>query len=198
MSRKQKIRQIMLQIQDAHRDHMQVWNKVRSEYLVSKGFQDWREAPHEIVWEANGPAYETARPHWNRMAASMESLFGLLPFDDFYDGDSKSIDAILDFLEVDVLAFRCGYIKAGVYRQLKSVELNEKQSERLRNHCLQVCQMKNWLREFEELSRLMIKLANREFVRQIEVLQGQKYGGYTNRKALALRKKLGHHRPDLI
>lgn len=88
----------------------------------------------------------------------------------FFAGDPSAIDAILDFLETDIPAFRCGYVKEKFFRRLKSMSLNSAQTERVRNLALELCKTESYRREFRDLVRLTIKLADTAFVGRIRGL----------------------------
>ena len=87
---------------------------------------------------------------------------------DFLAGETWAIDAIIEFLEVDIPAFRCGYAKERYYRKLKSLALTEQQKDRIKNIAFKMSQSDNYRREFRDLARLMVKLADREFVEKMK------------------------------
>lgn len=82
----------------------------------------------------------------------------------FHNGDEQAVDEVIDFLKVDIPAFRCGYVKEKWIRRLKSTPLTAEQKERLRRAALSLCVSPHHRRELTEWNRLMIKLANKEFV----------------------------------
>ncbi len=103
---------------------------------------------------------------------TLEKLFDELEkYDrDFATGDSDAIDSIINFLEVDIPAFRCGYAKEKYFRKLKSLPLNEAQTERLLNLAFNLCTSNNYRREFRDLRRLMIKIADADFIERLKPL----------------------------
>lgn len=86
---------------------------------------------------------------------------------EFFQAKPGSVDAILDFVEVDLPAFRTGYVKEKIYRKLKSMSLEPQQVERPASIALAQCDSDRYAREFRQLIRLMIKLADKEFVSKL-------------------------------
>jgi hypothetical protein len=115
---------------------------------------------------------------------------------DFFNGDPKAIDNILDFLETDIPAFRCGYAKEKFYRRLKSMKLTQKQVNRIRNLAYEQCGTKTYRREFRDLARLMIKLADSHTVNLIKELE-ETSEGITKFKSNLMLKTILHNRNDL-
>lgn len=74
---------------------------------------------------------------------------------------------VIDFLEIDIPAHRCGYVKEKYLRKLKSTELSETQKERLKQAALALVSRGKFRREFRDWSRLMIVLADETFVREL-------------------------------
>ena len=90
---------------------------------------------------------------------------------DFLAGDSEAIDSIINFLEIDIPAFRCGYAKEKYFRKLESLSLNENQKEKLRNIAFNLCSSDSYRREFRDLVRLMIKIADADFIEKLKTLE---------------------------
>jgi len=86
---------------------------------------------------------------------------------DFYAGQSEAIDSVLNFLEVDIPAFRCGYAKQKFFRKLKSFDLNEIQKQRIRKLAYNLSVSESYRVEFRDLARLVIKHADVKFVEDI-------------------------------
>jgi hypothetical protein len=82
----------------------------------------------------------------------------------FRAGDEQAVDEVVDFLAIDIPAFRCGYYKEKWLRRLKSVPLTERQQQKLKRAALSLCASPPFRREIVEWNRLMIKLADRETV----------------------------------
>lgn len=116
---------------------------------------------------------------------------------DFFEGRSIAIDAILDFLEVDVPAFRCGYAKEKFFRRLKSLPLGSDQIERIRSLAYKLCATDSYRREFRDLARSMIKFANTDFVERIKGLRDTSDGVVHFKSSLMLDTIL-NNRKDLL
>ncbi len=92
----------------------------------------------------------------------------LFPLQEKFAGDPASaVDDVIDFIEVDIPAFRCGYVKERFLRRLKSVQLTEGQQSRLRNIAVTMCKKGRLTREFRYWVRLMNLLANSDFVSEL-------------------------------
>lgn len=148
----------------------------------------WREAqsaalkemwPHksqfswEEVMKANGVAYEAVRSRVNSRNELLRELFDghLAPLDAALNaGDADAVHAVIDFLETDVLAFRCGYAKEDYMRRLKHIALNDHHRDRLRRYALSLCRNPQHRREIRQASRLVIHLADQAFINELRVL----------------------------
>jgi hypothetical protein len=114
----------------------------------------------------------------------------------FLAGDPTAIDEILTFLEVDVAAFRSGYSKEWYYRKLKSMKLSQKQIHRFQDIAVNRCISLEYRREDSELRRLMIKLADRNFVERLTKLPTSP-NTYTNRRRALMLEVVLEGRKDL-
>jgi hypothetical protein len=117
--------------------------------------------------------------------------------ENFFNGKPEAIDAILNFLEVDIPAFRCGYAKEKFFRRLKSLPLNSIQEKRILDLAYKLCQTNTYRREFRDLVRLTIKLADKEFVERIESLR-KNSGGKVKFKSELLLDTIRNNRKDLL
>ncbi|HEY8751177.1 MAG TPA: hypothetical protein VIM11_24550 [Tepidisphaeraceae bacterium] len=172
MSPQRDFRRLMEQIRHAHAAFSKGWTEARTAALKSispmEGAASW-----EQVWQANGIAYQSAQSLADRRDRLLGKLFEehLIPLqEDFLRGVPSAVDAVIDFLEVDVPAFRCGYAKEYYLRQLKKIRLSDEQQERIRQYGLRLCSMPVHRREIGEAGRLMIRFANRAFVEQLRGL----------------------------
>ena len=85
-----------------------------------------------------------------------------------HDEPNSAIDEIIEFLAIDIPAFRCGYAKGVFLQKLKNVELRAADAEKIRQIAIQYCETKNVRREFRRWCRLMIELADARFVSRLE------------------------------
>ena len=163
----------MERIAAAHGEFSQVWAAERAAALNSfptKGSRSW-----EQIWQANGVAYRAAAPLSGQRDQLLARLFErhLWPiYQDFRRGVPEAVDAIIDFLEVDVPAFRCGYAKESYLRDLKTIPLTGEHYGRLRQYGIGLCGSPHHRRELGEVGRLMIRVADRRFVEQLRSLSG--------------------------
>jgi hypothetical protein len=187
---------LMTSIADAHRRFAEVWETTKAEELRKRGLSphDSLALPMEDLWQVNHVAYTAAKSEAAERDRLLRELFGLLP--DPVTTDTNGIDAIFEFLEVDVLAHRCGYTKAWYYHRLKRVQLTPKQVERLRRHCLDVCSAKGNRPEISKLARLMVRHADAPLITDLSALVKGK-SEFARRKARKVLQVILNGRPDL-
>ena len=187
----------MTNIADAHQRFVEVWETAKAEELRRRGLrpEESLALPAEELWQVNNVAYTAAARDAAERDRLLRELFGLLPPDPATT-DANGIDAILEFLEVDVLAHRCGYTKAWYYHRLKRVQLTPKQVERLRRHCLDVCSAKGNRPEISKLARLMVRHADARLITDLSALVKGK-SEFARRKARKVLQVILNGRPDL-
>jgi hypothetical protein len=83
----------------------------------------------------------------------------------FRQGDEQAINEVINFLAIDTPAVRSVYIREKWLRRLKAIQLSSHQQQRLKQIALSHCAGHHFLREMREWNRLMIKLADKEFLR---------------------------------
>lgn len=188
---------LMTNIADAHQRFVEVWETAKAEELRRRGLRPDESSalPAEELWQVNNVAYTAAARDAAERDRLLRELFGLLPPDPATT-DANGIDAILEFLEVDVLAHRCGYTKAWYYHRLKRVQLTPKQVERLRRHCLDVCSAKGNRPEISKLARLMVRHADARLITDLSALVKGK-SEFARRKARKVLQVILNGRPDL-
>ena len=188
---------LMTNIADAHQRFVEVWETAKAEELRRRGLrpEESLALPTEELWQVNSVAYTAAARDAAERDRLLRELFGLLPPDPATT-DANGIDAILEFLEVDVLAHRCGYTKAWYYHRLKRVQLTPKQVERLRRHCLDVCSAKGNRPEISKLARLMVRHADAPLITDLSALVKGK-SEFARRKARKVLQVILNGRPDL-
>lgn len=131
-----------------------------------------------------------------RFHGAFDELFALLPFARLEQGEPDAIDAILDFCELDIPAYRCGYAKEWCYTRMKRLLLSNAQTARVRQLALELCRAESARRELAELTRLLIRVADIDFLRDLKVLTRDK-NPWTHRKAKRMFGIVRHHRSDL-
>src|SRR6266481_1432474 len=104
-------------------------------------------------------------------------------------GNEYLVDEVLEFLAVDVLAFRCGYAKGKCYRRLKHVELSPSQVGRIKDIALKRCASNEYRYEDSELRRLATRIADLEFLEKIAAIpahDGSRVAGHKERMIRAV------------
>jgi hypothetical protein len=135
---------------------------------------------HQRIWQTekrksgnNTQAYqalEEARPALYRQLEKLYETCLTSLRDPFLAGESPAIDEIVTFIEFDLPGFRTGYDKESYLTKLKKLKLSEKQMDRLRAVALKRCASDEYRREDGELRRLMIRLADAEFLNQVSAI----------------------------
>jgi hypothetical protein len=156
------------------------------------------------AWKAYSPyCMTTSEPQEvtdarNKFYAALNGLFDKLqPLEQpFLAGDPKAIDAVLEFAEVDIPAFRCGYAKQWFFRKLKSLPLNKTQEARLRQLAYNLCRSHNYGREIADMARLMIRLADKPLIRELQRLS-EDSDELARQKSRRILDVVLHHREDL-
>jgi len=172
-------RGLVEQLYIAHKEFKKAW-KVYEPYCMSA-----RE-PQEVTI-ARDKFYEKLDAVFDKLNALVQP---------FGDGDSKAIDAVLEFVEVDIPAYRCGYAKQMLFRRFKSVPLNESQEQRLRQLAYKLCLSPNYGKEFVDVTRLMIKLADKSLIRELQKLL-ENSDELVRKKTQRMLSIVLHHRKDL-
>lgn len=168
---------------------------VKSLFLAQQNFKE--------TWNKFGVSFKKAEPKEiiearNIFNKASEDLFKELEKyeKDFLVGNSQAIDSIINFLEIDIPAFRCGYAKEKFFRKLKSLRLNENQKERLRNLAYNLCLSESYRREFRDLVRLMIKIADTDFIESLKQIEKES-GDIVKFKIKIMLKTILQNREDL-
>lgn len=202
MNRKEQIRDLMQRIYTAHQEFATAWEASKAAnfnngqpYDIAK----LNQKEIDTMLEANHRAYVDARPQEETLYALLREFFDnhlnpLMPA--FEVGDSLAIDGILDFVEIDIPAFKLGYEKEYIYGKLKHLSLNESQSNRLRQVAFNLCSRPHYRREINELGRLMIRLADEQFVEELRNLSGSS-NEYVQKKAKRMLDVILQGRKDL-
>src|SRR4051812_34063532 len=95
---------------DAHRDFHRIWDQAKDKNCSE-------------VDDARNRFFAANDELWSTLLGPLQSKFHCDP--------NSAMDEVIHFLEVDVPAFRCGYLKEYFLQHLKSQELSEGQKQRL-------------------------------------------------------------------
>lgn len=143
-------------------------------HLAHKNFNDefnnWRNG-WSNRYKRESPEPKSVTEARNKVYQKLDVLFGskIEPLEKkLNDHPHSAIDEILEFLSIDIPAFRCGYAKEVFLQKLKKVNLSDREREKLKPIALKFCETKNVRREFRRWCRLMIKNADQQFVSELE------------------------------
>lgn len=155
MATRERYRELLEKIRLAHRAHKETFRAVGGwQARDSKGIAAARKTLDEFNKQLSFPYTTQLEPLRER----------------FLKGETPAIDEIIVFLEVDVPAFGSGYNKEWYLKMLKKVPLSEEQIKKLQNLALVRCASNEYRREDSELRRLMIRLANVQFLNQVAAI----------------------------
>jgi hypothetical protein len=142
---------LMRELQKSHQTFKKEWNN-RSK----------KNHNPETITLARNKFWDDLNRLWSLKLAPLQIKFAENPLD--------TVDEVIEFLSVDILAFRCGYVKEFFLAKLKSIELNTLQQEKLKQIALNLCKKPRFRREFGDWARLMIKIADQSFINQLNEL----------------------------
>jgi hypothetical protein len=107
-----------------------------------------------------------------------------------------AVEDVIDFLSIDIPAFRCGYEKEWYLRRLKSVSLSVAQQERLKTIALDLAGKPDYRREFSDWAKLMVLIADKTFIEELEGLL-ESPDEYVQKKARRMLNIIFENRKDL-
>ena len=115
--------------------------------------------------EANNAYIEAQRRYWQLMAAAYPPTFNqdLVRLE---EGDASGLESIVAFLEADPIFYGTGYLKEGLSRLLRDVELPSNYVSRLQAVVLSVVDRRDG-REFRAYCRLARKVDSPELREQL-------------------------------
>jgi hypothetical protein len=156
----------------------------------------WALLPEPVAKQRDTPKIVAAR---NRFINACDKLWylRLAPLGArFKKSPAEAVDEIIDFLEVDIPAHRCGYEKEYYLQHLKAVPITERQKVRLQNILLKLCSHDEYRREMRRWGRLMINLADDAFVTSLAgIVENKPWPAH--RKAAYILSMILENRKDL-
>lgn len=144
-------RELMQASYEAHREFKDAWKKLSQKRAKKKGPDV--DVARDLFFVAHNRL-------WDQKLEPLQERFAADPM--------GSIDEIIDFLETDIPAFRCGYLKEFFLRHIKSLPFDQAQEERLKSAALELCRNAQHRRELRDWARLMTRLADAEFIDDLE------------------------------
>jgi hypothetical protein len=144
-------RELMQNVHDAHVLSKEAFREIGS----------WKSKDEKAFANAR-KLLDTFKEHSKSLDVRITPLINALR-----PGNEHVVDEVLEFLAVDVLAFGCGYAKEKCYRRLKHVELSSSDIGRIKDIAFRRCASNEYRREDSELRRLVVKIADLEFLEEI-------------------------------
>lgn len=173
-------------------------------YLSHKAFNkewnDWRSGKlkrdKKIKGDLEPESVKNARDEFFRKIDLLYSL-KLEPLEKkFRDDPHSAISEVGEFLSTDIPAHRCGYAKEIFLQWLKSAKLTTNEIAMLQQIAMKTCETDNVRREFRRWCRLMIKLADEEFILNLKsLMKSDKL--FTRLKSRWMFDSIRKHRSDL-
>lgn len=148
----------------------------------------WGKPEPKTVTISRNKMFEDLNRLWDLKLSPLQIKFAKNPL--------ETVDEIIEFLSVDILAFRCGYLKEFFLTKLKTLELNDVQQEKLKQLALSLCKKPRFRREFGDWARLLIKLADKQFIEQLNGLSESSDTRIKNTSQW-MRNKIVENRKDL-
>lgn len=173
-------------------------------YLAHRNFKDewnnWQSGKLKKTKKSSGNVEpESVRNARNNFFQKLDALYSskLEPLEKKFRANPKSaIDELVEFLSVDITAFRCGYAKEVFLQWLKHTELTSKEIKQFQQIAIKMCETNNVRREFRRWCRLMIKLADVDFVAELKSLS-ESENHLARIKSKWMIKLIQKHRTDL-
>lgn len=149
-------------------------------YLMQQSFEanqnlknEWRNWQNGKINSKTGTEPQSVTDARNLFFEKNDLLYGLKlePLErEFKKNPQRALDEVIEFLSVEIMAFRCGYAKEVFLQWLKQIEFSQKEIEKLRDLILNICQSKSFRREFRRWCRLAVKIADKNFVLRLQNL----------------------------
>ncbi len=184
-------RELMQALDKANQDFKKEWNDWRNGKIKraeKKTLKKLKGLEPESVTAARDKFWDAFNRLFDTHLKSLEIAF--------LENPSSVADDVIEFLSVGITAHRCGYAKERFLTKLKSVELTSSQKLKLQQIALALCESYNFRREINYWSRLIIKIADEDFVNKLNALTNSS-NRYAQIKAKWLLDKILHHRRDL-
>ena len=181
MPEQRRYRELLERIREAHRKHTEAYKAARSKFGTNRKAHEATTKELEAFWAELKYFYQGVLQPLRKP---------------FLANQVTAVNEVLDFLAVDVPAFRSGYTKEWYYRKLKAMQLSAAQIERIKLIALSRCASPEHRREDSELRRVMIRLADEEFLERLRQLPPSPNPRVGRKKALMLEVIL-HGRKDL-
>lgn len=140
-------------------------------YLANQAFSKEWDAWKRDGLEGEQPkaVVDTRDKFWVALRHLFEAV--LDPLRERFKADSsQAVDEVIEFLAVDIPAFRCGYEKEWYLHRLKSVPLSEKQEQGLLQIAYKLCSGSGYRRELAYAGRLVARFADLAFVQELQKL----------------------------
>jgi hypothetical protein len=173
----------------AHQDFRREWNDWQNGKLARKVKKQLKGHEPESVTVARNNFFDASNFLFNTKLAPLEIKFRTNP--------EAAVDEIIEFLSVDIPAFRCGYAKEWFLKKLKAVPLKSSQRQKLREIALDLLSRSAYRRELGAWSRLMIVLADESFIEELRNLS-ENSDPARELRAKRVLDKIFHHRADLV
>ncbi len=180
MDRKVEYTKLLLRVCDAHREFQADWRKYRPSHSASE-------------------TYRLAHDTYYAREKAVADLFQRLAATDnaFLRGEAEAIDEVLDFLEIDIPAFRAGYVREWYYRRLKRLPLSEGQTNRIKNLGMALLTQPDYRREWTELARLLIRVADEDLIASLAKLIQSDASQFVQRRARLVLERILNQRHEL-
>ncbi|HQU84133.1 MAG TPA: hypothetical protein PKY59_13445 [Pyrinomonadaceae bacterium] len=118
----------------------------------------------------------------------LESRFKINP--------QSAVDEIIDFLAVDIPAFRCSNYKEFFLKKLQEVKLTPAQEQRIINVFIKLCKTRTMPREFQSWCELVLAFADLDIVDDLMILS-RSTNNYTKTKSKLMMEMIFKDRKEV-
>ena len=172
---------------EAHKSFRNEWENWRNGKLKKNKKEPGNAEPRSVT-EARNVFFQ-----------KLEALYDLkiYPLEQRFREDPQAATGeIIEFLAIDIPAFRCGYAKEFFLQKLKKTDLSAAETEELRQIAIKYCETDSIRREFRRWCRLMIKIADARFVAELEK-KLESDNDFARLKSRWMLELIDKHRKDL-
>lgn len=163
--------------------------------------QKWKdgELPQAAKDGANDREPENIVIARRLFSSAFNKLFDtkLIPLEARFQTDPASaVNEIIDFLAVDIPAFRCGSYKEFFLKKLKTTRLTPSQEQRIIKIFLKLCESRNVPREFRYWCELILSFADLDIVDDLMLLS-KSTNNYTKTKSKLMMEMIFKDRKEV-
>jgi hypothetical protein len=150
-------------------------HKQKYQYLLNLVFEAQKKFIEFNIELNYHPIHNPIETPYERLRYRLWGILTFFLFDKFEENKENEqaeeyLEELCDFLETNIPAFRCGYVQRDVLKLLKNTKLPANIQTRLKQDALEYSEGIMLKSQKDGVFRLMIKLADKEFLRELNCL----------------------------